>query len=152
MGEAFAFLAGFLLGMMAAAGALLAAEVEVTLRPRRFGIGKKEKTETRRELPPFGPGKPFIVDAYRELPPPKPEEETEDEKIRRRLLGECLDIRERMELPTPEMVRKEKEKVKAYKELLEEIQIIVGLAERQLERDEEFLRFEARMEKKSAER
>jgi hypothetical protein len=43
MGEAFAFLAGFLLGMAVTVGILLVAEIEVTIYPKKIAVKYKRK-------------------------------------------------------------------------------------------------------------
>jgi hypothetical protein len=43
MGDAFAFLAGFLLGMLATVAVLLVAEVEVTIYPKKVAIKYRRK-------------------------------------------------------------------------------------------------------------
>jgi hypothetical protein len=43
MGDVFAFLAGFLLGMLATVGILLVAEVEVTIYPKRVAMKYRRK-------------------------------------------------------------------------------------------------------------
>jgi hypothetical protein len=43
MGDAFAFLAGFLLGMLATVAVLLVAEVEVTIYPKRVTIRYRKR-------------------------------------------------------------------------------------------------------------